>query len=241
MHFFVSNSSGKSTSSKNIPISDSNFTHIVGTFDGSSIKIYKNGDFFQNIKFNGNYSPDPRLPLHLGSASYCSSCEMWAGDIDDIRLYNKTITESEVKSLSFINSTNSVLDGLVGYWKLDGNLDDKSTYNNHGKMFTPISSMAFAPNGKLFFTEKNTGKIKILINNHVLEKPFVSIPNAYISWEEGLLGLTIDPQFEKNHYIYLYYTTIKDKEPFNRVVRFTEANNATTNMIVLLDNIPPPL
>ena len=57
------------------------------------------------------------------------------------------------------------------------------------------------------FSEKNTGNIRIMERNgEVLDKPFVTLPDYHADIEQGLLGLTIDPYFEKNHYVYLYYT-----------------------------------
>jgi hypothetical protein len=61
-----------------------------------------------------------------------------------------------------------------------------------------------------------------------------------------LLGITIDPQFTENHYVYTYYTSASrannngsdSPAPFNRVVRFTDVDNVGRNMTVILDNIP---
>jgi len=65
------------------------------------------------------------------------------------------------------------------------------------------------------------------------------INDSYINWEQGLLGITIDPQFIKNHFVYLYYTAINnDSNPINRVIRFTDEENIGTNMTTILDNIP---
>ncbi len=103
-----------------------------------------------------------------------------------------------------------------------------------------IASMAFAPDGRLFFTEKNTGTVGIMKDDKVLETPFVKISNIYTVNESGLLGLTLDPDFEENHFVYIYYT-YKDsitEQIFNRLARFTDDNNVGTEMRILLDRIP---
>jgi glucose/arabinose dehydrogenase len=63
---------------------------------------------------------------------------------------------------------------------------------------------------------------------------------VYVNWEQGLLGLAIDPDFMHNHFVYLYYTSIDSDtgQPFNRVVRFTDQDNVGTNRVVILDRIP---
>ena len=55
-----------------------------------------------------------------------------------------------------------------------------------------------------------------------------------------MLGLTVDPDFENNHFVYLYYTYFDNKtgEPFNRVVRFTDDDNKGNSQITLIDKIP---
>ncbi|HKR73826.1 MAG TPA: PQQ-dependent sugar dehydrogenase [Candidatus Nitrosocosmicus sp.] len=241
LRFILTNSSEEIIPSKDVYVSNNSFVNVIVTFDGSKIKLYNNGKLFQEIDFKGNYTADPKLPLHIGSASYCSSCNRWSGIIDDIRMYDRAITEQEVKTLYdfTMDSDNIILDGLVGFWKLNGNLDDDSKYHNHGKMFTPLSSMVFTPDGKMLFSEKNTGKIKIMKNNQVLKKPFAIIGDHYVDWEQGVLGLTVDREYEKNHYVYLYYTaSLKNGEPINRVVRFTDVNNTARDPVVLIDNIP---
>ena len=45
----------------------------------------------------------------------------------------------------------------------------------------------------MFLSEKNTGKIMIMENNTLLPTPFASIDGVYVNWEQGLLGLAIDP------------------------------------------------
>jgi glucose/arabinose dehydrogenase len=242
LRFIVSNNaSNNMIKSKDIPLSPSAFVHIVGTFDGSVAKVYRDGILVDKLDFKGKFNADPKVPLHIGSAAYCSSCVRWSGDIDDARFYNRAIGDNEVREIFSSNSSKGdVLDGLVGRWTFDGDLKDKSGQNNQGRMFTPMSSMAFAPDGRLFFSEKNTGQIRIMKDNNVLQKPFATISDVYVNWEQGLLGLTIDPNFMQNHFIYLYYTALDNKtnHVINRVVRFTENDNTATDKVIILDNIP---
>ena len=109
-------------------------------------------------------------------------------------------------------------------------------------MFTLLSSMAStpAPDDRIFISEKNTGKVKIMKDGILLDKPFAVINDVYVGWEQGLLGLAIDPQFKENHFVYLYYTSTdgKNNSLVNKVIRFTEKDNVAVNTTVLLDNIP---
>ena len=63
-------------------------------------------------------------------------------------------------------------------------------------------SIAFAPDGRVFFTER-TGSLRVIQDGQLLP-PIMTINVA--GGEGGLLGIALDPDFEQNHYIYLYYT-----------------------------------
>jgi glucose/arabinose dehydrogenase len=262
LSFSISSNSSEETRTKRLPVSESSPTHVVGIFDGRTVKLYQNGKLFDSVQYNGTYISDPDLPIHIGSGAYCSSCNRWSGLIDDLRIYSKALSDTEIKEISsalpaLTSSSASVSTSpspspsptissfqssqtLVGHWPFDNNLNDVSSNKNNGKMLTPLGSMVFAPDGRLFYTEKNTGEIKIVKDNTTLARPFATIRDVYVSWEQGLLGITLDPDFLKNRFVYAYYTANDAKTgiPYNRVVRFTDSNNIGTNMVVLLDNIP---
>ena len=105
--------------------------------------------------------------------------------------------------------------------------------------------LAFAPDGRLFFNEAKSGVLRIAepLNGmgRLTAQPFVQIETAKGA-ETGMLGVALDPEFEQNHWVYVYYTepdmNRKDRVPLrNRVVRFTERDNIGTDMTVILDDI----
>ncbi len=240
--FSVFNKEGQEFMSHSAPISNRTYTQVVATFDGSSIKIFENGRLLGSTAFKGKYISDPNIPLRIGSSAFCLTCNWWSGTIKDLRVYNRPISETEIKEIFTNDLPSIVTKGLVGYWTFDGNLNDISGNGNQGVINSMIASMASAPDGRLFFTEKDSGRIMIMKDDKVLPKPFVVLTDYYVNWEQGFLGLTIDPKFEENHFVYLYYTAMDNKtgQPhvFNRLVRFTDNNNQSTNMVVLIDRIP---
>lgn len=96
--------------------------------------------------------------------------------------------------------------------------------------------IVFLPDDRIFFTER-TGQLRVIESGELQAKPVATIPVA-AAGEGGLLGLALDPHFEKNHFLYLYYTYFEFPNLYNRVSRFTEANNALSDEKVLLDKIP---
>src|SRR5262245_12461968 len=86
------------------------------------------------------------------------------------------------------------------------------------------TAMEFAPDGRLFVSEK-VGNIRVVKNGVLLATPFASVPVDSVG-ERGLMGLAFDPAFATNHFVYCYYTAIKNLAgatvpTHNRISRFT--------------------
>ena len=82
--------------------------------------------------------------------------------------------------------------------------------------------MDVAPDGRVFLAEKN-GKVRIVKNGTLLATPFVTIPNVDNWNERGLLKVLLDPDFNTNKFLYVYYTYKASGSSVsnNRVSRFT--------------------
>ena len=80
------------------------------------------------------------------------------------------------------------------------------------------TSMAVAPDGRIFVAQKG-GKIRVIKNGQLLSKPFLTLTTD-TSFFRGLLGITFDPNFSTNHYVYVFYTAMSPTL-HNRVSRFT--------------------
>jgi glucose/arabinose dehydrogenase len=96
-------------------------------------------------------------------------------------------------------------------------------------------AIAFSPDGRIFFTERE-GQVRIIENGILIQDP--ALTTRVGGGEGGLLGLALDPEFEKNHHVYLYYTYSELLSTYNRVSRFTENENKLSDEMILLDKIP---
>jgi cytochrome c len=74
------------------------------------------------------------------------------------------------------------------------------------------------PGEDVLFTERR-GAIKLFKKAENKTRLVTTLP-VFSDLEDGLLGLAIDPDYEKNHWIYLYYSPL-GKEPLQRLSRFT--------------------
>ncbi|MBV6713346.1 PQQ-dependent sugar dehydrogenase [Paenibacillus chitinolyticus] len=100
----------------------------------------------------------------------------------------------------------------------------------------------FAPDGRIFFTERNSGRVRVIVNGQLKSAPVITLgsPFYYMPKSEGgLLGLALDPDFANNHYMYIYHSyKTSDNKVANRVVRLIESNNTAKIDKVLITNLP---
>ena len=88
--------------------------------------------------------------------------------------------------------------------------------------FIDAMEIAVTPKGLIFVIER-TGAVKLVDPSSGKTKKVATIPvevrKGEFARECGLLGVTIDPGFEKNHWVYLYYSV--PKKPVHQLSRFT--------------------
>lgn len=110
-------------------------------------------------------------------------------------------------------------------------------------------AMAFAPDGRLFYTEKSTGNMRVMNYNSGTQAFTLQAANVFnvsvnSASERGLLGVCLDPNFASNGYLYCYYT--RSSPIVNRVARFTLTTSGPDTVavggseLVLIDSIPSP-
>lgn len=89
---------------------------------------------------------------------------------------------------------------------------------------------------RIFLTEK-IGKIRVVESGKLLEKPLATFRTADI-FDGGLLGITLHPDFDNNHFLYVYFTYLENDQLFNKVLRIKESNNKLEDVVAIIDNIP---
>jgi glucose/arabinose dehydrogenase len=99
------------------------------------------------------------------------------------------------------------------------------------------TAMALAPDGRVFIAEQG-GNLRVVKNGQLLVTPFLALSVDSVS-ERGLLGVTLDPAFATNGFVYVYYTVL-GSPPHNRVSRFTANGDVAVagSEVVLLELEP---
>ncbi|NCA76311.1 MAG: LamG domain-containing protein [Alphaproteobacteria bacterium] len=85
------------TSSFQVPLNE--WHHIAATWDGSTVKLYLDGalDFLSVTTFSSPIDIN-NFPLYIG-VDHPGVTEYFTGKLDDIRIYNRALTQEEITSL----------------------------------------------------------------------------------------------------------------------------------------------
>lgn len=105
-----------------IPYDGNTWTHIAGTYDGATARIFKNGveqDSYSAANVGGSIVwEDIATDLYIGK--YLDGNTSFKGSIDEVRIWEIAKLENEIQAS--MNSTVDVNEsGLTGYWKFNEN------------------------------------------------------------------------------------------------------------------------
>lgn len=107
------------------------------------------------------------------------------------------------------------------------------------------TALAFAADGRVFYTEKNTGRVRVIVDGRLAAGPFTTVPVNYAG-KRGLLGIALHPEFATNHRVYVFYTrsdtgtATNDPQAVidNRVVYFTASGNVASGGEMFVASLP---
>ncbi|RKY58279.1 MAG: hypothetical protein DRP96_08705, partial [Candidatus Neomarinimicrobiota bacterium] len=97
----------------NTPITIGEWAHVAGTYDGSSLRLYVNGDLAAEVPFSVNIGTG-NAGLYIGG----HWTGFFNGVIDEVRLWNVCRTQNEIRTAMNTALTGNET-GLAGYWPLD--------------------------------------------------------------------------------------------------------------------------
>lgn len=67
------------------------------------------------------------------------------------------------------------------------------------------AALAFAPDGRLFYTERASGLIRVVSDTTLRSEPFASVP-VNSAGDRGLNGIALHPDFARNGRVYVFYS-----------------------------------
>ena len=120
------------------------FTHVAATWDGSTMRIYKDGvEVASQDKGGTAVAVDPEVSAAIGSQpsdAFASDpshvVKFFDGLIDDVRIYSRALSEGELLYLAGARAipVDPGTDGLMAYYPLDIDALDASGNGNDGTL-----------------------------------------------------------------------------------------------------------
>ena len=89
---------------------------------------------------------------------------------------------------------------------------------------------------RVFVTEKD-GAIRVIENDVLLDSPLATFRSADV-FDGGLLGIAVHPDFDTNHFLYVFLTYEENGELWNKILRITESENKLRDAETIFDKIP---
>lgn len=81
-------------------LSNGTWTHLTGSYNGSALKLYVNGVERATANVTGAISYHATAPLCIGAEAQTTTCSgtTFAGDLDEIKLFDRGLTAKEVEA-----------------------------------------------------------------------------------------------------------------------------------------------
>jgi aldose sugar dehydrogenase len=99
-------------------------------------------------------------------------------------------------------------------------------------------SLAFAPDGRLFFTE-TPGRIRVITTSGLIATPVLDVSSQTQEGQAGTTGMDLDPNFTSNGLIYLHFCTHLQDGLHCRVARVVVSGNSGRLDTILFDYNTP--
>ena len=100
-----------------------------------------------------------------------------------------------------------------------------------------LTGMGWAPDGsqRLFVIDKGGTVHIVRWGTPPTSMTFATISPIYTNSECGLIGLTFDPNFQVNHYVYFFVTVSASEQ---QIIRYTVVGDLATNKTVVISGLP---
>ncbi|MBN2375646.1 MAG: methyltransferase domain-containing protein [Sedimentisphaerales bacterium] len=187
--------------------------HLVLTYDGAYVRFYVDGQEQQNAPATGDIDWDP-IPLNCLVGRYNDDNEDFAflGDVDDVAVWNRALTPSEVQYLYNNGNARAPYTPIISVIPLSVNVSEGGTTDNYAIVLLqePDQSTVFVT-----ATTDNLGQVKINDANQVI------LTFTTSNWDV-LQSITVaavpDEEIEGTHSAYIRHLAASDDPAFNDVL-----------------------
>jgi len=154
------------------------WSHVLVTYDGDKVRLYFNGELQKvSASLTGNLGTNAS-PIYIGYWS--DSSYNFQGMMDEIKVYNYTLTQDEIRQeynqgqTVVLSQTNvqkqASSDGLIAWWKMDedswsgttGEVIDYSGTGSHGTAVNSANTTSTAKFGRAgYFSQSTDDRVSV--------------------------------------------------------------------------------
>ena len=230
----VTNNAITASDHKVASISFDNWVHYSFVFENNSVTHYINGILYNTVNnkmINNSSGNDNPLIIGAGMSHTSQVYNFFSGLIDEVRIYNRVLSESEIQELYTQPNNKSVATGdlsqdIIGTWSFahttpaesmtfytDGRFTQKK--NNtiiNGTYTAKTNTITFTPNINIVMWNSSTDE-PISIENDtltILNYPFTKSSNIIPPINETTVSDTLIITFPKLNYQGLYFSAVLD-------------------------------
>lgn len=98
-------------------------------------------------------------------------------------------------------------------------------------------SIVFTSGDRILVNER-PGRLRVIEGGKLNPNPVKTFNDVSSNSEEGLMGLTLDPAYSSNKFIYLSYAFEKNGKLTDKIVKYTDNGNSLTDEQLIFDGIP---
>jgi len=185
LYFNVQTPNGSFTAFSGVVPSQNVWYNIVGTYDGSNVKIYIDGVLKGTLSASGNINSNTEL-LMLGDAGYGGYSQFLNGNLDEVSIYSRGLTQGEVTDIfgQGVPSDVSTISDIEAWWRMgDGDTANTITDNVGSNNGTMVNM-----NASNFVTDVPTFSKKSIALDGVDD--FVNVPNSASLQITGALSIS---------------------------------------------------
>jgi glucose/arabinose dehydrogenase len=168
------------------------WNHVAVSFDGTRMQLFVNGEVVAtNNAFAGYKPPTVLAQLNIGRIN-----NQFAGQIDEVSMYDRAISGAEVANL--IDGATLPPPQVVGFF----------TKNVLASGFVQPTTVERLPNGSFLVAER-AGIIRLVnANGTKSSTPFLDINDIVnrVGVDRGVMSIAIGPDFAETRQLYVAYT-----------------------------------
>lgn len=164
---------------------------LTATYNGSEVRLYVNGTLAQKVNVTGS-SAATIGKLYIGMMN--DGAYYFNGKFDDLRIYNKGLSDTEVVALynkgvsespKLLGQTNA----MVAHYKFNGDFSDATDFNNDAELVAGKISFVDGKNGKAAKFAKGT-YLEVANNDSIeFDKGFTA--TAWVNNQKAETNMTL--------------------------------------------------